>query len=148
LLEDISVEGARGILVNVTAQKDFSLHEVHEAISLIQDRAHADSNVIFGVVIDESQEEEIRITVIATGIGRKGKLLEQTKKPSTLKPVPDARAESVMDEDYDVPPILRNRKGLEPSRIRNAGGGSNKSRVIDLDEPAFLRQAARIDLEE
>ena len=70
LLEDICIDGARGILVNVTSSKDLTLFEVHEAISLIQESAHPDANVIFGAVIDDSLEEEIRITVIATGIGR------------------------------------------------------------------------------
>ncbi len=145
LLEDISVEGARGILVNVTAQKDFSLHEVHEAISLIQDRAHAESNVIFGVVIDETQEEEIRITVIATGIGRTGKLMEQEKKASSLKPVPVVKEEPVVDDEVDFPSFLKDRRGKELSHGIHTGGGTNKSRITNLDEPAFLRRASRIE---
>jgi cell division protein FtsZ len=148
LLEDISMEGARGILVNVTANKDFSLFEVHEAISLIQNGAHADSNIIFGVVIDEGQEEEIRITVIATGIGRPQKYIEQERKAPNLKPLSVMPGESVMNEDnedYHVPTILRKRKGMEPPWIIDIGGASNKSQVINLDEPAFLRQASRID---
>lgn len=146
LLEDISMEGARGILVNVTAKEDFSLHEVHEAVSLIQDRAHAESNVIFGVVIDENQQEEIRITVIATGIGRKGKLMEQKQKAPTLRPISTVPVESVMEEDRDLPPFLRNRRGREDFLQRaNAAGGTNKSPFTNLDEPTFLRQASRIE---
>jgi len=145
LLEDISIQGARGILVNVTARSDFSLFEVNKAISLIQDGAHPDSNVIFGVVIDEDQEEDIRITVIATGIGRAGKLVEQENKTPKLKPVSVVREQWVADEDYDVPTILRNRKGAEPSRITNTGAGSKRSHATDFDEPAFLRHASRMD---
>lgn len=145
LLEDVSIEGARGILVNVTANKDLSLFEVHEAVSLIQDRARTDSNVIFGVVIDESQEEEVRITVIATGIGGAGKLIEQEKKAPALKPVPVVPEEGVMSEDYDVPTILRNRRGIGPSWLNSTGGGSKRSHPTDFDEPAFLRHASRMD---
>jgi cell division protein FtsZ len=145
LLDDVSIEGARGILVNVTANKDLSLFEVHEAISLIQDGTRTDSNLIFGVVIDESQEEEVRFTVIATGIGGAGKLIDQEKKAAKLKPVPVVREELEMTEDYDVPTILRNRRGIGPSWLSNTGGGSNRSPVTTLDEPAFLRQASRND---
>jgi cell division protein FtsZ len=141
LLEEISIEGARGILVNVTAGKDFSLFEVDEAIRLIQEGAHTDSNLIFGVVIDESQEEELRITVIATGIGRAEKRVEQERKVPDLEPSSVMPGEPVTNEDYDIPAILRNRKGWEPPRVLNKGGGSNKSHVVNLDEPAFLRRA-------
>ncbi len=145
LLEDISIEGAHGILVNVTAKKDLGLLEVHEAISLIKNGAHTDSNVIFGVVIDETQEEEIRITVIATGIGRAEKHVAQAKKAPALRPVSVMRGESLTKEDYDAPSTRRDRRGMEPSRVVNAGGGTNKSRVMDLDQPAFLRHALRVD---
>jgi len=145
LLEDISIEGAHGILVNVTAKKDLGLLEVHEAISLIKNGAHTDSNVIFGVVIDETQEEEIRITVIATGIGRAEKHVPQEKKAPALRPVSVMRGESVTKEDYDAPSTRRDRRRMEPSRIVNTGGGTNKSQVMDLDQPAFLRHALRVD---
>ena len=145
LLEDISIDGAHGILVNVTAKKDLGLLEVHEAISLIKNGAHTDSNVIFGVVIDETQEEEIRITVIATGIGRAEKHVEQAKKAPALRSVSVMGGESVMKEDYDAPSTRRDRRGMEPSRAVNTGGGTTKSHVTDLDQPAFLRHALRID---
>jgi len=145
LLEDISIEGAHGILVNVTAKKDLGLLEVHEAISLIKNGAHTDSNVIFGVVIDETQEEEIRITVIATGIGRAEKHVAQERKPPALRPVSVMRGESVTKEDYDAPSTRRDRRGMEPSRVVNTGGGTNKSQVMDLDQPAFLRHALLVD---
>lgn len=67
LLEDIDIEGATGILINITAGKNISLAEVNEACSIIQNAAHVDANIIFGAVIEESLQEEIRITVIATG---------------------------------------------------------------------------------
>jgi cell division protein FtsZ len=67
LLEDVSIEGATGILINITGGPDLTLHEVNEASSLIQQAAHEDANIIFGSVIDPNLSEEVRITVIATG---------------------------------------------------------------------------------
>jgi cell division protein FtsZ len=69
LLEDVSIKGARGLLINVTGGSDMALYEVNEAASLIQEEAHEDANIIFGAVIDESMSDEIRVTVIATGFG-------------------------------------------------------------------------------
>src|SRR5690242_9048509 len=67
LLEDVSIEGATGILINITGGPDLTLHEVNEASSLIQAAAHEDANIIFGSVIDPNLSDEVRITVIATG---------------------------------------------------------------------------------
>lgn len=78
LLEDISIHGARGVLINITGSHDLSLHEVNEAATLIQEEAHEDANIIFGAVIDEQMGDEIRITVIATGFGEAQR---EAKKP-------------------------------------------------------------------
>ncbi len=67
LLEDVDIEGATGILINITASQNISLLEVNEACMTIQEAAHEDANVIFGVVIDETLGDEIKVTVIATG---------------------------------------------------------------------------------
>lgn len=67
LLEDVTIEGAQGILINITAGPDLKLHEVEEAASLVQEAAHEDCNIIFGAVIDPNMAEMLRITVIATG---------------------------------------------------------------------------------
>ena len=69
LLEDMSIRGAKGVLINITGSADLSLHEVNDASTLIQEEAHEDANIIFGAVIDEGMGDEIRITVIATGFG-------------------------------------------------------------------------------
>ncbi|MGO9453696.1 MAG: cell division protein FtsZ [Candidatus Binataceae bacterium] len=69
LLEDVSIKGARGLLINVTGGPDLALYEVNEAASLIQEEAHEDANIIFGAVIDDKLTDEIRVTVIATGFG-------------------------------------------------------------------------------
>jgi cell division protein FtsZ len=67
LLEDASIRGARGVLINITGSHDLSLHEVNDAATLIQEEADDDANIIFGAVIDERLGDEVRITVIATG---------------------------------------------------------------------------------
>jgi cell division protein FtsZ len=68
LLEDSSIEGARGVLMNVTGGNDMGLHEVHDAASVIREAVHEDADVIFGAVSDETLEDELRVTVIATGL--------------------------------------------------------------------------------
>ena len=73
LLEDTSIKGARGLLINVTGSSDMALYEVNEVASLIQEEAHEDANIIFGAVIDEEAAGEIHVTVIATGFGEHGR---------------------------------------------------------------------------
>ncbi|MCH7707881.1 MAG: cell division protein FtsZ, partial [Myxococcales bacterium] len=69
LLEDLSIDGAHGVLINITGGEDLTLYEVNEASTLIQEAAHEDANIIFGAVIDDSiPEGEMRVTVIATGL--------------------------------------------------------------------------------
>jgi cell division protein FtsZ len=89
LLEDVSIEGATGILINITGGPDLTLHEVNEASSLIQNAAHEDANIIFGSVIDPNLSDEVRITVIATGFDRAAKtqmLTDPTPTPGGGKP--------------------------------------------------------------
>jgi cell division protein FtsZ len=89
LLEDVSIEGATGILINITGGPDLTLHEVNEASSLIQQAAHEDANIIFGSVIDPNLSDEVRITVIATGVDHsaKGKTLpDPAPTPTHGKP--------------------------------------------------------------
>jgi cell division protein FtsZ len=69
LLEDISIDGATGIIINITGSSSMSIHEVNEATTLIMEAAHEDAEIIFGTVIDESMKDNIKVTVIATGLG-------------------------------------------------------------------------------
>jgi cell division protein FtsZ len=69
LLEDCTIDGARGILINITGGLDLGLAEINLASCLIQEAAHPDANIIFGTVVDESMHDEIKVTVIATGFG-------------------------------------------------------------------------------
>jgi len=126
-LLDITIDGARGILFNVTGGPDLTLFEVNQAAAIIKETAHPDVNLIFGAVIDPSMGDELRITVIATGFERAGiprRLLEKsantrvnesekimepsevtagTGKPSDFQP------RTFNTEDLDIPTFLRNR---------------------------------------
>ena len=96
LLEDLSIRGARGVLINITGSADLALHEINDASSLIQEEAHEDANIIFGAVIDESMGDELRITVIATGFGQSAAL---------TAPVPALAAAAVAAAPVAVPVI-------------------------------------------
>jgi len=86
LLEDASVKGARGVIINVTGGTDLSLIEVSEASAIIQEAAHEDANIIFGAVVDPKMEGKVKITVIATGFDRIG-ALKQATASSAATPV-------------------------------------------------------------
>src|SRR6187549_3261131 len=91
LLEDVSIDGATGILINITGGPDLTLHEVNEASSLIQQAAHEDANIIFGSVIDPNLSDEVRITVIATGFDHGAKkAVGERSRPNVVpqKPKP------------------------------------------------------------
>ena len=81
LLEDLSIGGARGVLANITASEDFGIQEMNDAVDLIQNQAHEDANIIVGLVHDPNLEDEVRITVIATGFG--DKIIDRVHKPSS-----------------------------------------------------------------
>ncbi len=106
LLEDVSIEGATGILINITGGPDLTLHEVNEASSLIQQAAHEDANIIFGSVIDPNLSEEVRITVIATGFDRASKtqmIVPEHHAPAHVAPNGNRRVSSPqITMPYDV----------------------------------------------
>lgn len=85
LLDDVSIEGATGILINFTGGTDLRMSEIEEAASLVEDAAHEDVNLIFGTVIDESMQDEIKITVIATGF------IEAAERRVSPPAIPQAR---------------------------------------------------------
>ncbi len=123
LLEDISIQGARGVLINITGGPDLCLHEVNEAASMIQEEAHDEANIIFGAVIDENMTDEIRITVIATGFGE----VKEEKKPAP-PPTPSTNVSSIANATQ------KNRKVVHLGTI-----------VDDLDTPTWQRKKAGSD---
>jgi cell division protein FtsZ len=132
------------MLINITAGPDLKLQEVNDAVSLIQESAHEDANLILGAVIDDDIEEEIRITVIATGFGR----MEKMAKPAKVvvmsgSPFPELIPS--MPDNLDIPAYVRNKKEvIDTLRSVRAGGGGGLKAVeeLDYDIPTFLRQPA------
>jgi len=100
LLEDITIEGARGVLINITGGQNMTLSEINEATTLIQKEAHEEANIIWGMVIDQGMQEDLRVTVIATGFGK-----VEEKSVSRFKKV--APISFSMRENKDVPTFMR-----------------------------------------
>ncbi|MFP4107883.1 MAG: cell division protein FtsZ [Desulfonatronovibrio sp.] len=159
LLEDVSIDGARGVLMNVTCGTDLAIDEVSEAAEIIHEAAHEDAQIYFGTVFDEEIEDEIRITVIATGIeDRIEKIAENNPNVTRLdsqrtgsKYVQRPRSVQVDPEgkeNLNIPTYLRTRKDVDTRSEPHAGTGSGKKNeefIFDEDEfeiPSFIRRQA------
>ena len=165
LLEEVSITGAKGILVNVTSDSTLKLAELTEAVSLIEEEAHDDAEVIFGWVVDESLGDKVRVTVIATGIdpamedsvrlpgqpNRKPleRLLRTEPKDRTTAVTPWAVVP--VDDSYDLPPHVRasrqeRRVGERPPSLERNPQDVFSTQVDEelshLDKPTFVRKLA------
>ena len=135
LLEDNAIQGARGILLNITGGADITLDEVNEASSLIHSEAHEDANIIFGTVVDNNMGDEVRITVIATGFD------EVEKKTIPSIETGQLPGGGYKREDLSTPAFIRKEKNVDrPSVVRM--GLIDDSEEADLEIPAFLRKQA------
>lgn len=90
LLEDVSIEGATGIIINITGGSNLKIHEINEATTLIMEAAHEDAEIIFGTVIDENMNDTVKVTVIATGVNSAESSLGVNVSATTLPPQPSA----------------------------------------------------------
>lgn len=167
LLEDLSIEGARGVLINITGGSDMTLFEVNEAATLVQEAAHEDANIIFGAVVDERLAEgELRVTVIATGLddgrmrrdpGRDWEVSATTDVSNVmpLRPAPGRPAEgapAATQSPLFEEPALPVAREPEPERtlapVAAAPEAEELARPEDfmspyedeMDVPAFLRR--------
>ena len=122
LLEEATIEGAKGVLINITGGLDLTLYEVNEASSIIREAADEDANIIFGAVIDESMRDEMKITVIATGFD---KVMTDTGTHTAAHQANAAAASRYTSRSGDE---LPNRAGA--------------TRSDDLDVPTFIRKKA------
>ncbi len=150
LLEDISVSGARGLLVNITSGLDFTLGEFNEVGDVIDQVASEDAKVIIGTSIDETMNDEIRVTVVATGLSE----VADAKRPEVVKPNLQAVEASKADEKQEVaqrssaapkaeatPEAGKSPETVRPKMVVNGGvTGSVDSSSNYLDIPAFLRR--------
>src|SRR6266481_1941342 len=126
LLDETSIEGARGILINFTGGADLSIHEVEEAARIVQEAAHEEANIIFGAVLDESLADEVRITVIATGFTER----KETSLPGPkVVPIPSGPRSTAPSKDWR-------------RRIADLRAEGEEQAEEDLDVPAFLRRQA------
>lgn len=134
LLEDVDLAGARGVLVNITAGLDMSIGEFEEVGNTIKEFASDDATVVVGTVIDPDMTDELRVTVVATGLG--GEQIAVAKAPETESPQIEIVKKSV-EIDYDEPTVIRQGKDSEQKQVAN--GDVN---MDYLDIPAFLRRQA------
>ena len=133
LLEDISIHGARGVLINVTGNTDITLAEVNEASTLIQERAHENAKVIWGLVFDDSMDDSVRITVIATGFEE-----QIVAESDNIETFPRSK---LFVEDENIPPFQKKKVAIDYKEIKS------RSDNIDIDDdrldiPTFLRKQA------
>jgi cell division protein FtsZ len=168
LLEDLRVDGARGVLINITGNSDMTLFEVNEASMLIQEAAHEDANIIFGAVIDdEVPDGELRVTVIATGLDDERQRHPKPQAPRVSQTRPEqieieqvARTRPPEPEREQVPSqafVPASRPAAEPPRRETAArhddlaaeaiagadaGFDSPFEEDELDTPAFLRRRA------
>jgi cell division protein FtsZ len=142
LLEGINLSGAKGVLVNITATRSLKMKEVNEVMNTVRTFAAEDAHIIFGAVYDEGMGENIRVTVVATGLGQaqaKRQTFEVINTP-VLQATGTHDASAMMSpainyNDLDVPAIVRKRGNSQVEALANSG-------VDRYDIPAFLRKQA------
>jgi cell division protein FtsZ len=135
-LLDITIDGARGILFNVTGGSALTLFEVNQAAAIIKETAHPDVNLIFGAVIDPNLGDEIRVTVIATGFDRAN---VRTTMPERSARVDDPRSNQQPARPQPTQTHMPEKQERPPS---SPASNEFQARVLntdDLDIPAFLR---------
>ncbi|MDZ7784462.1 MAG: cell division protein FtsZ [Halioglobus sp.] len=143
LLDDINLAGARGILVNITAGFDLSLGEFSEVGDTIEEFASEDATVVVGTVIDPELKEEIKVTVVATGLGS-----DAVRPPLQVVDTPPRAAEPEQTggqpdyRDYERPPAMRARQRQAASAPARAAAPQTQEGEEYFDIPAFLRRQA------
>jgi cell division protein FtsZ len=139
LLEDIDLAGARGILVNITAGSSLTIGEFTEVGDTVRDFADDEATVVVGTVIDTSMDEEMRVTVVATGLGARAAARAEQPKMRLVASEPE-RGGAPDYRDMEQPAFIRNKRAAA-----NAAAASDGAAAADLDYldiPAFLRRQA------
>jgi len=151
LLEAGAIDGARGILINITGSASLKLAEVQEACSIIQSAAHEDANIIFGAVMDDKMKDAVKITVIATGFKDSDIRRRRMDAQSTFIPSRDTdddflEVEPESDPTPPPPPMVMQSANVQPVAAPPDGLDAMRTAMIanfeqaDLDVPAFLRK--------
>jgi cell division protein FtsZ len=143
LLEDVPIRGARGVLMNITATSDMEFEEVAEASEYIHSEVGEDAEIFWGTSVDESLGDEMRVTVIATGIGQEKERVERPTQQLRGK-IRDITPEDLGKIiDYDEPTFIRQKRAVgESSGAFYRGTGGSMINENDLDVPTFLRRKA------
>ena len=156
LLENVSIRGATGILINITGGPNMTLHEVNEASKLIQEEAHEEANIIFGAVIDESMGNDVRVTVIATGFnkGVRGARMTSAARPQKVTSIFTPKKPEMVPQqpqEFSLRTELEPAVAIEPTRGRIDPGewkqvveevGMVDFQGDEYDIPTFLRKQA------
>jgi cell division protein FtsZ len=148
LLEDISISGAKGVLMNITSTSDLTMEEMTEASDRIYNEVGEEADIIWGTVVDDSLGDEMRVTVIATGIGQTAPQVQAPEAPKDetyggkLRPVTAGDLQNVVD--YEEPAFIRRRKAAGGGGGERGFGGFEGGSIdeTDLDVPTFLRRKA------
>lgn len=135
LLEDIDLSGARGVLVNITGGLDLGIGEFEDVGNTIKEFASDDATVVVGTVIDPEMVDEIRVTVVATGLGGE-RVAQVALTPEVVKPQIEI-VKKATEVDYDIPTVKRNEELTQQKQVANGDVNSDY-----LDIPAFLRRQA------
>ncbi|MCE2390383.1 MAG: cell division protein FtsZ [Proteobacteria bacterium] len=152
LLEDMSIRGARGVLVNVTGGSSLTLHEFSEALTLIKDQSHADANIISGRVVQEDLDDEVRVTVVATGLSKREQhrgAPGEEARTSNGNGVPLRREPEKAPNGNQANAASSNASPAgEPSPAENeelevAESAPTSPLDDELDVPTFLRRASK-----
>ena len=143
-LLDITIDGARGILFNVTGGPNMTLYEVDQAAAIIKETAHPEVNMIFGAVVDPNMGEEMRITVIATGFDRAGMAPRRIERPAAVGSRPSVSTSRPASQPAQQPaqrPVQQQQHEDAPASTGSLSDFSPRSyNTDDLDIPAFLRR--------
>ncbi len=146
LLEDVNLEGARGILVNITAGLDLSLGEFSEVGDTIEEFASENATVVVGTVIDPEMSDELKVTVVATGLGSIGAVRQDAPLKVVEARKPAAETSAGDYRQLDRPTVIRNQQGAalarEAARPAPAPAADRDRDLEYLDIPAFLRRQA------
>ena len=143
LLDEASVEGARGILINITGGEDLTLHDVNEAAMLIQKSAHEDAHIIFGAVVDKSMKEDMRVTVIATGFEKEERQrLFLTPQESNTMPMKKVVNGPDVEMDPENHPAYQQESLKQLADIIRRESPESISNSSNFDIPTFLRKHA------
>ncbi|MCD6497629.1 MAG: cell division protein FtsZ [Deltaproteobacteria bacterium] len=151
LLEDMSIDGAMGILINITSGPDLTLAEITEAASLIQEKAHPEANIIFGSVIDSTIQKEMSITVIATGFNGRIQAAVDSSHLATGRRATQMPLYMGDTQNRDVPTHVRRQRmarQAESTMESQVRGGMEDlgmdDNMDDLDVPAFIRKSTQV----